>query len=185
MQDPHPTVGRRAGEGSMSDRPSITERYMSARTTSSLKSEASTSMSPSDILMAAGMVGHKHGLAQQLWCVLHTPSRAHLMSLAEKLAVRLDAYMLAKKIHAREHALSISKAVLSWHINGTCRHCGGTGEERIEGTPHLSGVPCNHCNGTRKVPLKTEHDESAHWLCGEIKALEDSAASAMKNKIRR
>lgn len=158
---------------------------MSARTASSLQVETESVMSPADILIAAGMVGHKHDLAQQVWSLVHIHSRAHLHSVAERLAIRLDAYMLAKKIKAREHALTIAKQVLGWHIFGVCKHCGGTGEDRIAGTPHLSGIACAHCGGTKKVPLETANDEAANWLKSEIKALEESAESAMRRKIRK
>ena len=162
----------------------IAEKYMTARTTSSLKLKPDTTSSPTDILTVAGMVGGKHGLAMQLWALMHSPSRNHLESLAQTLAYRLDGYMLAKKIHAREHALPIAQQVLAWHLWGTCPHCKGRGEGMIEGTPHTNGIPCDHCGGSRKVKLVTAHDEAAKWLCQEIEQLTHTAEFAMGKKIR-
>lgn len=162
----------------------LAEKYISARAATSLKHTPDTVSSPVDILTAAGMVGHRHGLVMQLWEVTCRPSLAHINSLAEKLAMKLDSYMLVKKIRAREHALDISKEVLAWHLWGTCPHCKGRGEGTIEGTPHLNGIDCSHCNGTGKVQLVTTNDEAANWLRGEIESLAVSAEAAMKSKVR-
>lgn len=169
----------------MSDKQTIAEKYMSARTTSSLKLKAETTSSPADILTAAGMVGGRQGLAMQLWSVTHSPSKAHLMSLSQTLAHRLDGYMLSKKIKAREHAASIAQTVLLWHLYGTCKYCNGTKRERIQGTPHLSDVECPRCNGTGRIPLVTAHDDSAKWLHSEIEQLTVIAEMAMGQKLHR
>lgn len=166
----------------MSDSISVTERYMTARTTSSMKVQERTTLSATDILAAAGMAGNKHGLALRLWAVSHQPNRHQVHSLADLLAFRLESYMLAKKMKGKPRM--ISKQVLLWWIGGTCKACDGTKEQRIEGTPHLSGIACPECNGTGKVELKTSNNEAALWLAQEIESLALSAETAIRRHIK-
>lgn len=168
----------------MSDDITVTERYMTARTTSSLKVQERTTMSASDILAAAGMAGHKHSLALQLWAVSHQPSRHQVHSLSDLLSFRLEAYMLSKKMKHREKCRAIAKQVLLWWIHGVCKACDGTKEQRIENTPHLSGVACPECHGTGKVELKTSNNEAAHWLAQEIDSLALSAETAIRRHLK-
>lgn len=163
------------------ERMTISERYMTARTTSSLRMQARTRMSPADVIAAAGMAGHKHDLALMLFNLQHRPTITRMHQLADILALRLESYMLLKKHKGRPRI--ITKQVLAWWIGGTCKHCDGTGYERIPGTPHLSDIPCPTCSGSGKTQLQTENNESAQWLLSEINALAHSAETAIRSRI--
>ena len=160
----------------------MVERYMVATTTSSLKVIERTSLSATDILAAAGMAGHKHDLAVQLWALGHSPTRQLVHRIADKLARRLDDYMQHKKLRGRPRL--ISKQVLHWHVDNVCQECSGLGYERIGGTPHLSDVPCKACHGSGRTTLNTENNQAALWLADEIKALSSSAETAIRKRIK-
>lgn len=162
---------------------SISERYMTARTASTLKVDADTTMSPADVLTAAGMAGQRHSVPLRLWVFMHSPSRHQLYALADSLTQRLDDYMNIKKLKGKPWR--IAKQTLAWSINNTCRPCGGHGMERIAGTPHLSDVQCPACRGTGKTELHTENNQAAQWLLSEINAMTVAAESAINNKLKK
>lgn len=166
----------------MSDKPSIQERYMVARTTSNLAVEFDTTMSASDILAAAGMAGQAHGLAIQLWQLEHSPNRHLLAVIESKLKRWLEDHMALHKMKGNPRR--ITRAVLTWHLDGLCRTCNGLGYERIHGTPHLSDVMCPDCFGTGTKKLQTENDQAAHWVYEQIKSLTSSASKAIHRKIK-
>ena len=100
------------------------------------------------------------------------------------LANRLERHMEVKRIKAKEHALQIARLTLAWWLDGICPHCNGVGEKKIEGTPHLSGIACDHCGGSGRDRLVTPNDDCAQWLLQEISALELSAEDLIRKKLR-
>ena len=164
------------------ERTTLAERYMTATTSTSLKVVTESTMSATDILAAAGMAGHKHDLAVQLWALRHSPTHQNIHRAIEKLLPRLDDYMMHKRLEGRSRRIVFS--VMHWHLDKTCASCGGHGKERIGGTPHLSDTPCPACHGTGERKLQTENDEAARWLLDEIKALSSSAEMAIRRKIK-
>ena len=185
LQDPPEAVGRGDGEGRMIDdeRTTLVERYMVATTTSNMRVTERTTLSATDILAAAGMAGHKHDLAVQLWAFGHSPTRQMVHRIAENLTWRLKDYMFHKRLNGK--ARRIAHQVLHWYIDNTCPSCHGLMFERIDGTPHLSNVACKTCHGTGHKALHTENDQAALWLADEIKALSSSAEMAIGKKINK
>lgn len=166
----------------MSDERTLAERYMTARTTSSMKVQERTTMSASDILAAAGMAGQKHELALALWNLQHQPTNRKFLSASRVLAGKLAFHLSAKRMKGKPS--EIARQVLAWWLNSACPVCTGTGSERIPGTPHLSGVACQSCNGTGRTPLKTGNNEAATWLYAEISAIAASAESAIRRRVK-
>lgn len=163
----------------MTEQMTIAERYMTARTTTSLK--VKTGKSAADILAAAGMAGQKHDLPLRLWAFMHDPKPSDFRYLCERLAVKAEAFMFLNKHKGKPR--EIARQALAWWAFGVCKHCDGLGFERIPGTPHLSDVTCSHCDGTGRQRLHTGNDEVAKWLVVEIDAMTTSATVAIKSRI--
>lgn len=81
------------------------------------------------------------------------------------------AYRLGHEI-ARVQAEDMARAVLAWHRDGTCKHCGGHGFLKLDGAPGLSDQQCQHCRGSGRIIFDREFAmdrlELARWLAAEV-----------------
>jgi len=163
----------------MSEELTFAERYMTARSSSNLKSDPRTRMSATDILTASGLSGAENDLAHNIWVLIHKPTIGRLQETSDALAVRLG----KSKVRCKSPRY-VARTVLLWHLNKTCKTCDGLGKMRIAGTPHLSDDTCLDCGGSGERPLTTGEPDAVQWLLREIKGLSEEAEIAMKNRIK-
>lgn len=171
---------------------SFDDRYSSAVRSSNLRSKADTTNSDSDVLGAAGLAGKKAPLAMALLRLFMGDNHA-AREIVAILAGMADgkAYRLGIEI-TRVECADMSRAVLAWCRDGTCKACGGHGfklqgdAEIGQGRAVLSEHHCPACRGERKVPFdrqfSLERLELARWLRAEI---EREAAKAGQEAMRK
>jgi hypothetical protein len=155
------------------DRPSVEERYITAKNGADVKSAAG---------MAAANSEEKDRvvLALLLWSVTYEGKTEKKRDLADKLGMHLNKRM-ARDRRLKGDAWKIGKEMLTWHIHGTCTACDGRGYEAIQGTPSLSDNLCHHCHGTGKRPYPRE---AAHvWLAGELQSLTALASGEVMKRL--
>jgi hypothetical protein len=170
----------------MMTRPTLDERYRAAVHSGNMTSDPNTTRSDSDVVGAFG-IADRHltrgsdargnhfppaplavALAR-LFAGDNTAGHAIVETMAANLwrqARRQDVKM------ARVQSEDISRAVLAWFRDGTCKPCGGHGYELAPGAPTLSERECAACGGTGKRHLEREflreHRELARWLVVEM-----------------
>jgi len=163
----------------------ILDRYSSAVQSSNLKPDPLSIMSDLDVLAAAGLASQKHQLGIDLTRLF---SGGRVEPVVETLAdlVMGRAHYLAIKM-PRVKAVDIGKAVLAWYRYGTCQPCGGTGFQRVTGTPMLSEINCTHCAGSGKLPFEQQFQHEvrplAVWLRAEIDFAQQRAGQAAMKKL--
>ena len=153
---------------------SYADRYAIATRSSNLRSNPDTTHSDSDVLGAAGLAGKKAPLAMALCRLLSGDNHAS-REIVELMAGMLDgkAYRLRVQM-SRLEAKDVSRAVLAWSRDGTCKVCNGHGFQVIEGAPSLSEHRCQSCDPVHrgKRPFMREfatHQlELARWLLAEV-----------------
>lgn len=165
----------------MSDAPSITERYTTARQTSDLSVSPLTSRSPADVLIASGWAAQENEAALLLWEVIYRGKSEPKNRLAGILGSQLNARM-AKDRKLKGDAWVIAREVLAWYLHGVCQPCGGLGYEKIPGTPTLSDRLCPACNGAKRVALP--QDSASHtWMANYIESLTAIAAGQVMKRL--
>lgn len=157
----------------------IQERYMTARNTSNLKSTERTSLSPADLLAAAGMAGQKNGTALLLWEVTFKGKTQSKNALVEALAHKLADHMLRTRQNGDPRR--IATECIAWTLHGTCQPCGGRGYETIADTPTLSDDLCKHCHGTGKIAAPAT--DAHKWMIDYMSELTARAAGSIMRKL--
>lgn len=108
------------------------------------------------------------------------------MAWGKARALRLKPHM------GRAEAHDVACSCLAWHMNGTCRACGGHGYSKIPGTPQLSERECEDCGGTGKIPFEDAIDptkrneglrEVARWLVTEMEREAGNAGPAAMRSL--
>lgn len=164
----------------------IQNRYASAVHSGNLRSKASTEMSDSDMLGAAGFAAKNSPLAVALARLFAGDDREahHIVQLLASMAwgkAKADGVRLK-----RVQAADMATAVLAWFRHGTCDACGGHGYKvaggRLgESRAVISDSPCDDCRGSRKVNFDRlfvlEQLLVARWLREQVER-EQSAAGA-------
>ncbi len=162
----------------------IIDRYNTAIHATSLKSQAETTWSDTDVLGAAGLAARHEELGIDLMRMLAGGGQVGVITTLTN-----EAYERGFRIKQRVtmvQAGDIAKAVLAWYRHGTCQPCGGTGFARIADTPSL-GDECQHCHGTGRIPFDSqfqhEHRAIAQWLHDQIGKTQARAGQLAMQKI--
>lgn len=179
----------------------IQNRYASAVHSGNLRSRASTEMSDSDMLGAAGFAGRATRTELINGEVHRRPGSPLAVALARLFAgddrearhiVQLMASLAWGKAKAegvrlkRVQAADMATVVLEWFRHGTCDSCGGHGYKvaggRLgESRAVISDAPCDVCRGSRKVNFDRlfvlEQLLVARWLRQQVER-EQAAAGA-------
>lgn len=160
------------------ERPSIQERYSTARQTSDLSLDPLTSMSPADVLTASGWAAQENEAAMLLWGVVYQGKTSDKLRLVEVLGSQLNAKK-AKDRRLKGDAWKIAAEMVAWYLHSTCKPCGGLGYERPKGTPALSNKICRVCQGDKRAAYPRT---AAHiWMDAHLSTLSAKAAGeAMK-----
>lgn len=162
----------------------ILDRYNTAIHATSLKSEADTTWSDTDVLGAAGLAAKHLPLGIALARMLSGGGNGAVVKILTRAAYE-QSYRCSIKPTLLE-AESIAKAVLAWYTHGTCQPCGGTGFFRIRDTPSL-GDECQHCGGTGKIPFDNQFRHEwrgvARWLQDEIGRAQAQAGQEAMRKL--
>lgn len=155
------------------ERPTVEERYVTARNGSDIKAAAGMAAVNSD-------EKDRVSLALLLWSVTYQGKTEHKRDLADKLGMHLNKRM-ARDRRLKGDARKIAKEMLAWQLHGVCKACDGRGYEVIKGTPSLSDNICHHCQGTGKRPYPRE---AAHvWLAAELGALTALASGEVMKRL--
>lgn len=157
----------------------IQERYAVSRNTSNLKSVFATTMSPSDVIAAAGMAAQENEIAMLLWGVTFQGRASQKWMLVEALERMLAGKMIKERWKGSPK--HIAQEVVAWHLHGTCQPCGGRGYRVIKDTPMLSDDICTHCGGTGKVPLPSS--DIHRWLADLLAKLTAVAGGEVMKKL--
>ena len=157
----------------------VLERYSAAVNSDNLSSDARSTWSDSDVLGAAGLAGKHEPLGLALTRLFADGKPDQVVAILTDMAFR-RARTLQVKL-SQGQAGDLSRAVLGWYRHGTCQPCGGTGFQRVPGTPAL-GDQCHHCGGTGRVPFDSQFRgewlELARWLAMQIDRSQAAAGSA-------
>lgn len=152
----------------MTDKPSVTERYVTAD-------------GAADVITAAGWVAQRHEIALMLWGVMYQGKTGQKHRLAELLGNELS---MAKRQDQRlkgADAHKVAREMLAWWCEGTCLPCDGRGYQAIQGTPSLSDNLCPHCHGSGK---RSYPRDPAHvWMEAELSRLSAMAASEVMKRL--
>lgn len=150
----------------------IADRYASAIRSGNLASKPDTTFSDSDVVGAHGLAAKRHPLAialQRMFLGDNTAAR-EIVDILSGMAVG-KAYRMGVDVTPLQCA-DISRSVLAWCRDGTCRACHGHGYKLIEGTPHLSEQLCPACKGSRRRSFDREfpmlHLDLARWMLAEV-----------------
>lgn len=165
------------------DRPTIGERYMTARQTSDLSLDVQRAGNgPAEVLVAAGWAAQHHEAAMLLWEVTHQGRAERKERLIELLGADLNARM-EKDRRLKGDAWRIARQMVAWFLYGVCKPCGGLGYERPKGSPALTNKLCTFCEGrTREEYPKT----AAHiWMEGHLGRLQTLAAGKIMQGLAR
>jgi len=158
----------------------VLERYTTAVNSSNLAVDPRTTWSDTDVLGAAGYAAKREPLGIALTRMFSGGKVYPVVLILAELCWGRSRHLRIKI--SRVQAEDISKAVLSWHRDGTCQPCGGTGYQRIAGTPALSEHNCTHCQGAGRIPFDAQFPEAvrglAGWLSGEVERSQAAAGSA-------
>ena len=157
----------------------ISERYSVARNASSLKSEARTCLSASDVLGAAGMAAQQHSDAMLLWGVMYGGNTDQTMKLVDGLARKVSIYMMRNRL--KGEARDMAMEVLAHYLHAKCAACGGVGYQLIPATISRSDDPCDVCHGTGKP--STPQDDAWQWLLRHVEELLSVAAGRTMQKL--
>lgn len=156
------------------ERPSVEERYLTAKNGADIKSAAG---------MAAANSEEKDRvvLALLLWSVTHEGKSERKKELSDALGRHLNDRK-ARSRRLKGDAWKISREMLAWHLHGVCEACDGRGYELVAGTRrHLSDNLCTKCGGSGKRPYPRE---AAHvWMAGELSALTALAAGEVMKRL--
>lgn len=151
----------------MTDKPSVTERYITAD-------------GAADVITAAGWVAQRHEMALMLWGVMYQGKTGQKHRLAELLGDYLNRAMDRDR-RLKGDAWKIAKEMLAWWSDGVCTACDGRGYEIIKGTPSLSDRMCSHCHGSGKRPYPRD---AAHvWMEAELHRMSSIAASEVMKRL--
>lgn len=143
---------------------SLHDRYASAVHSGNLKpqkdsmggADPARTASKLDIVGAYGLMGRKHRLAGALCRLLLGGDNQAARDVVQELAAVIEgrAYRTGVQV-TRLQAEDMGRMVLAWFRDGTCKHCGGLGYEKVPGVPALSGNACKHCDPRHpgKVPF--------------------------------
>ena len=157
----------------------ISERYSVARNASSLKSEARTSLSASDVLGAAGMAAQQHSDALLLWSVVYGGKTSQKMALVEGLSSKLAGYMMRNRLKGNPRHIAME--VLAHYLHAKCHACDGVGYQLIPHSIARADDPCEVCHGTGKPA--TPQDEAWQWLLRHVEELLSVAAGRTMQKL--
>lgn len=151
---------------------SIIDRYSSAVRSRDMSSRPLTTHSDSDVMGAAGLAGKRAPLGMALLRLFVGDNHA-AAAIVEILAAKAigKAYRMGREC-GRVEAEDISRAVLAWHREGSCKPCGGHGVKIIPGTTTLGNETCKSCAGTGRLLFDRQFTparlELARWLSAEI-----------------
>lgn len=125
-----------------------------------------------DVLGAVGFAAKTNPLGMALLRLFVGDNRAagQIVSILATKAIG-KAYRLGNEI-GRVEAEDIARAVLAWHRDGRCKHCGGHGVRIIKGTKTLGDELCHECRGAGRLPFDSAFNlarlELARWMAREI-----------------
>ena len=157
----------------------ISERYSVARNASSLKSEARTCLSASDVLGAAGMAAQQHSDALLMLSVVYGGKTAQKMQLVESLAVKVAGHMMRNRLKGNPRHIAME--VLAHYLHAKCHACDGVGYQLIPHSIARADDPCDVCHGTGKP--STPQDEAWQWLLRHVEELLSVAAGRTMAKL--
>ena len=157
----------------------ISERYSIARNASSLKSEARTCLSASDVLGAAGMAAQQHSDALLLWSVVYGGKTSQKMALVEGLSVKVWGHMARNRLKGNPRHIAME--VLAHYLHAKCHACDGVGYQLIPHSIARADDPCDVCHGTGKP--STPQDDAWQWLLRHVEELLSVAAGRTMQKL--
>ena len=157
----------------------ISERYSIARNASSLKSEARTCLSASDVLGAAGMAAQQHSDALLMWSVVYGGKTSQKMALVEGLSNKVAGHMTRNRLKGSPRHIAME--VLAHYLHAKCHACDGVGYQLIPHSIARSDDPCDVCHGTGKPA--TPKDEAWQWLMRHVEELLSVAAGRTMAKL--
>ena len=177
---------------------SITERYLSAAATSSLKVEAEKSTDV-DIIIAAGFAvrdNARKALALKLLRARESGRLSEVHTIAGALAAMLYGRGKQGKHHlaargqqiCKDDSKAVAYRVMRWWINPTCRACNGLKHATMVNAPVLdTATVCPACNGSGMAPLENvvphKHAENARWMVSEIESLIAMTVSSVSRRL--
>lgn len=148
------------------------ERYATAIRANSLKSEAKTTASSTDVLGAAGIAARDNPLGFALYR-LFLGDNGSVDAIIEEMAARAvgKAYRIKPEIDW-QGARILSRLVLDWYRSPACRACGRHGFQRMKNAPALSDQPCTECRGAKDRDFDAMFSLTrlslARWLAVEL-----------------
>ena len=157
----------------------ISERYSIARNASSLKSEARTCLSASDVLGAAGMAAQQHSDALLMWSVIYGGKTSQKMALVEGLSNKVAGHMMRNRLKGNPRHIAME--VLAHYLHAKCRACDGVGYQLVPHSIARADEPCDVCHGTGKPA--TPQDEAWQWLLRHVEELLSVAAGRTMAKL--
>lgn len=157
----------------------ISERYSIARNASSLKSEARTCLSASDVLGAAGMAAQQHSDALLLWSVVYGGKTSQKMALVEGLASKVGGHMMRNRLKGNPRHIAME--VLAHYLHAKCHACECVGYQLIPHSIARADEPCDVCHGTGKPA--TPQYEAWQWLSNHLMTLLSIAGQKTMTKL--
>lgn len=157
----------------------LIERYSSAINSDNLAVDPRSTWSDTDVLGAAGLAARHEKLGIALTRLFAGGKPQDVIAILADMAFKRARTMKIKATQVQ--ATDLATAVLSWYRHGTCQPCGGTGFQRIAGTPTL-GDECGHCLGTGRIAFDAQFRGDAlplaRWLSMEIDRAQAAAGQA-------
>lgn len=157
----------------------LLERYSTAVHSDNLAVDPRSTWSDTDVLGAAGLAARHEGLGIALTRLFAGGKPQDVIQIMAEMTFKRARTLRVKA--SQVQALDLATAVLSWYQHGTCQPCGGTGYQRIAGTPKL-GDQCNHCGGAGRIPFDAQFRGDslplARWLSVEIDRAQAAAGQA-------
>ena len=157
----------------------ISEHYIRARSTKSLKSDPLTQISASDVLGAAGMAAQESADAMLMWSVFYGVNSNNMQNLVSNLTYRLTKRMIAQRW--KGDAERIVKEVIAHYLYAKCKACDGVGYQVIPETITRYDDPCPDCQGSGKPPIPTV--DAWEWMHRYVSGLLAEAAKKTLDKL--
>lgn len=140
-----------------------------------------------DVVGAVGFAGKRVPLATALLRLFvgdNGAAREVVRCMAQMVTTR--AYRVDGLVLSEVESFDLARAVLAWHRDGRCKHCGGHGFLKMDGAPALSDQECRPCRGTGRILFDTqftmERLELARWLAAKVETEQRVAgAEAMRS----
>lgn len=166
----------------------IAARYARATHSQDLSAGPSDRLRDVDLVAAAGFAAKSSRLAPAL-LRLHAGDDGAAGQLVRLLAesVTTRAWRSAGLKLSREAAQTIAIRVLAWHRDGVCPGCHGRRFTQVDGAPALTGLQCQACSGTGRLPFAPLFDpdqlELSRWLLAEVEREESFAGAAIGRAV--